>query len=240
MGSRIRKNRHPPKANAAPRTTARIASTSCIQTPSVDRMFGSGLCADIRTCATGGHRPVRMTGRAVRPAQCGDADDRRSRQTPPPTVRIGGGPLTPLVAIVLVMVAALALREIASLVVPVVFGLFLALVAWPLVGRLEARGSPPCRRADGDAPRRARDRRRRGPRRRVLDRGAGDPDPALRGPLPGARHGGPDAARGVRRHGRPGGDHVGGVGEPGAVVAAAGGVGRVGDRASGCSSSRSR
>ena len=39
------------------------------------------------------------------------------------------------------MVAALALREIASLVVPVLFGLFLALVAWPLVGRLEARGS---------------------------------------------------------------------------------------------------
>jgi predicted PurR-regulated permease PerM len=29
----------------------------------------------------------------------------------------------------------------ASLVVPVLFGLFLALVAWPLVGRLEARGS---------------------------------------------------------------------------------------------------
>ena len=54
---------------------------------------------------------------------------------------LGAGPLTPLVAIVLVMVAALALREIASLVVPVLFGLFLALVAWPLVGRLEARGS---------------------------------------------------------------------------------------------------
>ena len=38
------------------------------------------------------------------------------------------------------MVAALALREMATLVVPVLFGLFLALVAWPLVGRLEARG----------------------------------------------------------------------------------------------------
>jgi len=57
-----------------------------------------------------------------------------------PTVRIGGAP-TPLVAIVLVMVAALLLREMASLVVPVLFGLFLALVAWPLVGRLEARGA---------------------------------------------------------------------------------------------------
>lgn len=60
---------------------------------------------------------------------------------PIPTVRISGGPLTPLAAIVLVMIAALALREMASLVVPVLFGLFLALVAWPLVGRLQARGA---------------------------------------------------------------------------------------------------
>ncbi|HYO43810.1 MAG TPA: AI-2E family transporter [Candidatus Limnocylindrales bacterium] len=50
------------------------------------------------------------------------------------------GPLVPLAGIVLVLVAALALREVASIVVPVVFGLFLALVAWPLVGRLERRG----------------------------------------------------------------------------------------------------
>jgi len=57
-----------------------------------------------------------------------------------PSVRIGGAP-TPLLAIVLVMVAALLLREMASLIVPVLFGLFLALVAWPLVGRLEARGA---------------------------------------------------------------------------------------------------
>jgi predicted PurR-regulated permease PerM len=57
------------------------------------------------------------------------------------TVRISGGPLTPLAAIVLVMIAALALREMAPLVVPVLFGLFLALVAWPLVGRLKARGA---------------------------------------------------------------------------------------------------
>ena len=82
-----------------------------------------------------------MTGRAVRPHNAGMQMTDGPGTTPPPTVRIGGGPLTPLVAIVLVMVAALALREIASLVVPVVFGLFLALVAWPLVGRLEARGS---------------------------------------------------------------------------------------------------
>jgi predicted PurR-regulated permease PerM len=46
----------------------------------------------------------------------------------------------PLAAIVLVLVAALALREVADIVVPVLFGLFLALVAWPLVGILERRG----------------------------------------------------------------------------------------------------
>jgi predicted PurR-regulated permease PerM len=51
-----------------------------------------------------------------------------------------GGPLAPLAAIVLVLVAALALREVADIVVPVLFGLFLALVAWPLVGILERRG----------------------------------------------------------------------------------------------------
>ena len=51
------------------------------------------------------------------------------------------GPLVPLATIVLVMVGALALREIATIIVPVVFGLFLALVAWPMVGVLERRGA---------------------------------------------------------------------------------------------------
>ncbi len=50
------------------------------------------------------------------------------------------GPLTAIAALVLVLVAALLLREVASLVVPVLFGMFLALVAWPLVGALERRG----------------------------------------------------------------------------------------------------
>ncbi len=58
---------------------------------------------------------------------------------PSPAAR-PAGPLGPLAAIVLVFIGALALREVASIVVPVVFGLFLALVAWPLVGRLERRG----------------------------------------------------------------------------------------------------
>ncbi len=50
------------------------------------------------------------------------------------------GPLTAIGALVLVLAAALLLREVASLLVPVLFGLFLALVAWPLVGALERRG----------------------------------------------------------------------------------------------------
>jgi AI-2 transport protein TqsA len=53
---------------------------------------------------------------------------------------LSAGPLVPLAGVVLVLVGALALREVASILVPVVFGLFLALVAWPLVGRLERRG----------------------------------------------------------------------------------------------------
>jgi predicted PurR-regulated permease PerM len=55
-----------------------------------------------------------------------------------------------LAAIALVVVAALAFREIASPVVPVIFGLFLAFVAWPRVGSLERRGTPHSR-ALGDA-----------------------------------------------------------------------------------------
>ena len=50
------------------------------------------------------------------------------------------GPLTALAGLVLVLLAALALREVAPVVVPVLFGLFLALVAWPLVPWLQRRG----------------------------------------------------------------------------------------------------
>jgi len=49
-------------------------------------------------------------------------------------------PLTVVGGLVLVLVAGLALREVASLVVPVLFGLFIALTAWPMVGALERRG----------------------------------------------------------------------------------------------------
>jgi AI-2 transport protein TqsA len=50
------------------------------------------------------------------------------------------GPLTAIGGLVLVLVAVLAVREVASLVVPVMFGLFIALTAWPMVGALERRG----------------------------------------------------------------------------------------------------
>ena len=50
------------------------------------------------------------------------------------------GLLVPLAVLVLVLVAVLALRELAPLIVPVVFGLFLALVAWPMVPGLRRRG----------------------------------------------------------------------------------------------------
>jgi AI-2 transport protein TqsA len=51
------------------------------------------------------------------------------------------GPLVALAALVLVLLSALLLREVASLVVPILFGLFLALITWPLVGSLERRGA---------------------------------------------------------------------------------------------------
>jgi predicted PurR-regulated permease PerM len=51
-----------------------------------------------------------------------------------------GGPLVGLAALVLVMIGVLALKAMADLVVPVMFGLFLALVAAPLVGTFERRG----------------------------------------------------------------------------------------------------
>jgi predicted PurR-regulated permease PerM len=51
-----------------------------------------------------------------------------------------GGPLGAIGGFVLVLVAVLALREVASLVLPVILGLLIALVAWPMVGALEGRG----------------------------------------------------------------------------------------------------
>ena len=53
---------------------------------------------------------------------------------------LGSSPLIALATVVLVLIGVLALKETADLVVPVMFGLFLALVAAPLVGSIERRG----------------------------------------------------------------------------------------------------
>src|SRR4051812_2295557 len=58
-----------------------------------------------------------------------------------PVSTLASGPIAALATVVLVLVGLLALREVASFVVPVLFGLFLALVAWPVVEALERRGA---------------------------------------------------------------------------------------------------
>jgi predicted PurR-regulated permease PerM len=52
-----------------------------------------------------------------------------------------GGPLVALAAFTLLLVGVLALKEVADLVVPIVFGLFLALVTAPVISGLERRGA---------------------------------------------------------------------------------------------------
>ena len=66
----------------------------------------------------------------------------RSDPAGPSDVRslLQGSPLMALATVVLVLIGVLALKETADLVVPVMFGLFLALVAAPLVGSFERRG----------------------------------------------------------------------------------------------------
>ena len=51
-----------------------------------------------------------------------------------------GGPLPALGTFVLILIAALALREVASLILPPILGFLIALVAWPMVGAPERRG----------------------------------------------------------------------------------------------------
>jgi predicted PurR-regulated permease PerM len=52
------------------------------------------------------------------------------------------GPFGALAGLVLVLLAALVLRETSSVLVPVLFGLLVALAASPLIGALEARRAP--------------------------------------------------------------------------------------------------
>ncbi len=70
----------------------------------------------------------------------GAADDRRDDGSGGDGSIRSAGPLAAIGGFALVLVAVLALREVAALLVPVLFGLFIALVAWPLVGALERRG----------------------------------------------------------------------------------------------------
>lgn len=71
----------------------------------------------------------------------GAVGDRRDEVSVADRLVPSAGPLAAIGGLVLVLVAVLAVREVASLVVPVLFGLFVALVAWPLVGALERRGT---------------------------------------------------------------------------------------------------
>jgi AI-2 transport protein TqsA len=80
-----------------------------------------------------------MPDRNDEPAGDGAVGDRRDGSRAYGLIR-SAGPLGAIGGLVLVLVAVLALREVASLVVPVTFGLFIALTAWPMVGALERRG----------------------------------------------------------------------------------------------------
>src|SRR4051812_30452145 len=75
--------------------------------------------------------PVGMYCAAVKPDPSSGPTSSARNVVPAP---VGG-----LVVLVLVLAAMLLLREVASLVVPLLFGAFLALIAWPLVGALRRR-----------------------------------------------------------------------------------------------------
>ncbi len=107
-----------------------------------------GLTGPVAVHRSGGDAARRRPGSATPHARLGAARRPARAVTPEPPIRASRqaascrpGPFTILAVFVLVLLAMLGLREVASLVVPVLFGLFLALVAWPLVGTLERRGS---------------------------------------------------------------------------------------------------
>jgi predicted PurR-regulated permease PerM len=81
-----------------------------------------------------------------------DPDPQPNAAAPAPTPDLGpppraeaeaeavrSSPLVALGTLVLVLAAAVLLRMVADVLVPVLFGMFVALVAWPLVGALERR-----------------------------------------------------------------------------------------------------
>jgi AI-2 transport protein TqsA len=83
-----------------------------------------------------------MSGRDAERTDGGAAEESRDDEARAERLIRSAGPLTVIGGLVIVLFAVLGLREVASLIVPVMFGLFIALTAWPLVGALERRGVP--------------------------------------------------------------------------------------------------
>ncbi len=94
------------------------------------------------TLGTTGEGPAAEAPRAGKsealPQANPEAPSHAAADSPPRAVLPGS--IVAVLGLVLVLIAMLALREVASILVPVLFGLFLALVAWPLVGALKRRG----------------------------------------------------------------------------------------------------
>jgi predicted PurR-regulated permease PerM len=74
------------------------------------------------------------------PASLGAAGHRSAEESDVARLVPTAGPLPALGMFVLILIAALALREAAALILPPLLGLLIALVAWPMVGALERRG----------------------------------------------------------------------------------------------------
>jgi predicted PurR-regulated permease PerM len=83
---------------------------------------------------------VTQPGGGEAPASFGAAGYRSAEGSVVDRLAPTSGPLPALGTAVLILIAALALREVASLILPPILGLLIALVAWPMVGALERRG----------------------------------------------------------------------------------------------------
>src|SRR5262245_46568621 len=84
-----------------------------------------------------------MTDTGTEPVSTASAEPPTGNASPTPALDALGPaarPLAMLATFVLVLVAILAMHGVSGLVVPILFGLLLALVAAPLVGAFERRG----------------------------------------------------------------------------------------------------
>jgi hypothetical protein len=89
---------------------------------------------------TTGQRPPTAPESATREPTTSDQRSPVRAQGGLSGLRVPPGPLTAVAGLVLVLLAAILLREIAGLIVPVIFGLFLALLTYPLIPALQRRG----------------------------------------------------------------------------------------------------